>query len=125
MDIVCVDYDATCLPHNFPNTCGVPFDGLKETLQFFRDHDWKIYMWTSRAWSGWGEESRNKYVAEMECWLKEHEIPYDAVTSEKVPAHFYIDDKAVRCDAATNPEWWKEFLIWLKSYPRFQETMND
>lgn len=119
MNIVAVDFDGTITPHSFPEIPEAPFDGVRECLQFFRDRGWRIVIHTSRAWSGFSEDNK-KYVVEMTEWLDRHGIPFDEVSAEKVPTHFYIDYKAVRCQAESDPNWWHRFLLYLREYPRMK-----
>jgi hypothetical protein len=46
---------------------------------------------TGKSKPDWKEQER--MVRE---WLIKYDIPFDMITSEKLPAEFYIDDRAVR-----------------------------
>lgn len=55
---------------------------------------YNIVIFTVRVspqWEDWEEQ-----VIQLEAWLKENNIPYDDITSDKPKAVAYIDDKAIR-----------------------------
>ncbi len=40
-----------------------------------------------------GAKAHKVYITD---WCRRHNIPFDDITGEKVPAEVYIDDKAIR-----------------------------
>lgn len=64
-----------------------PVEGIKDLInELHKDFD--IYVVTTRA----RELSQQLAVEE---YLQKHEIEYDCVTSIKVPAQMYIDDRGI------------------------------
>jgi len=100
---ICVDFDGTIFQWGDIYAKTPPFDGCVEFMRELRKQGWFIVIFTSRlspTWwqsEGWGfEEAIEKELAFVENRLGEYGIPYDRITAEKVPAEYYIDDKAVR-----------------------------
>lgn len=106
--VVCVDFDATIFPwgkvlNDYENE---PFPGVVEAMQRLRREGYRIVILTSRlskTWAksevgdnGWEQaiflDQQHAFISEM---LTKHDIPFDLITSEKVPALAYIDDKAM------------------------------
>jgi len=74
------------------------FDGAKEVIDWLKGNGFEIVIFTSRA-SG---EDANKLggnikdqITKVGLWLNKHDIYFDKITAEKLPADFYIDDKAI------------------------------
>ena len=64
-----------------------PVPGIKEVInELHKDYD--IYVVTTRA-----RDLGQQY--QVEEYLKEHGIEFDCVTSIKIPASVYIDDRAI------------------------------
>lgn len=82
-----------------------PVSGIKEVInELHRDYD--IYIVTTRA-----RELSGEYV--VKDYLDKHGIEYDMVTSVKVPAIVYVDDRAL----TFNPE---NVSTLVKSIKNFQ-----
>jgi len=75
-----------------------PFDGAKEAIDWLKDQGYEIVIFTTRASPGNAAElggDEKEQIAKVEDWLKHHNIYFDRITSDKLNADFYIDDKAI------------------------------
>ena len=97
---VCFDFDGVI--HSYKSAWkgpdiipDPPVDGIKEVLQELKDKGYIIAITTSRALSSIGQHAVMKY-------LEDNHIPYDIVTSEKVPCVVAIDDRAITFDGNCN-----------------------
>lgn len=96
--IIAVDFDGTIHDWEHPvpgRKMGPPMPGAKEALDLFRFTGHTIVIFTVRG----GEP---KHVGE---WMDYFAIPYDQITATKIPADWYIDDRAIHF---TN---WKEATL--------------
>ena len=87
---IAIDFDGTIHDWNNPKPgmrMGPPMEGAKEALQSFKDARHTIYIHTVR-----GGEGERRHVAE---WMDYYAIPYDFITNVKIPADWYIDDRAI------------------------------
>lgn len=85
-----------------------PVDGIKEIInELHKEYD--IYIVTTRA-------RDLSQQLDVQNYLDKYGIEYDCVTSIKVPATMYIDDRAVTFDG--NP---KNLLSQIKSFRTWQE----
>lgn len=86
-----------------------PVPGIKEVInELHKDYD--IYVVTTRA-----RDLGQQYA--VENYLKENGIEYDCVTSIKVPAEVYVDDRAITFDPENISNLVKEvkgFMPWQK-----------
>ena len=86
-----------------------PVPGIKEVInELHKDYD--IYVVTTRA-RDLGQQTA------VENYLKDHGIEYDCVTSIKVPADVYIDDRAICFDpenVSNLVKQVKSFIPWQK-----------
>lgn len=101
--IVLVDFDGTLFPWGSLSRPVDPFPGAASALQILRNLGYRIGIFTSRLSPSWHEaEGRDPEagVAEQLGILRRtltfHQIPFDFITAEKVPAVLYLDDKAMR-----------------------------
>lgn len=95
--VLIIDFDGTICEHQFPEI-GEPKEKAIEVMQALDKAGFKIVIHTCRANpSIGGQEASDKYVQEMEDWLKENKIPYDEVWRGigKPIGHLYIDDHAL------------------------------
>lgn len=75
-----------------------PFEGAKEAIDWLKDNGFEIVIFTTRASK---ENALNtgsdieQEITKVENWLKNQNIYFDRVTAEKLPADFYVDDKAI------------------------------
>jgi len=75
-----------------------PFDGAKDVIDWLKRNGYEIVIFTTRASAGNAAEmggDQNKEIAKVQAWLKHHDIYFDRITSDKLNADFYIDDKAI------------------------------
>ena len=97
MTIYAIDFDGTCVAHEFPNV-GSTVPGAVETLRELTEQGHELIIWTMR--SGLALEDAKK-------WYRENQIPFMAANenpdqsswtqSPKVYANVYIDDAALGC----------------------------
>lgn len=74
-----------------------PMDGVKEAIDHFKGLGFEIIIFTTRASKSHNvNPTSEQLIQDLQKWLKEHEIQYDAITADKLPALAYIDDKAIR-----------------------------
>ena len=81
------------------------FDGAKEVIDWLKRNGYEIVIFTTRASKENANElggDHNEQIQKVGEWLKKHNIPFDKITSEKLAADFYIDDKAISID---NGDW--------------------
>lgn len=94
--IICVDFDGTCVTHEYPNI-GKEI-GATEVLKEFINKGHKLILFTMRS---------GKELQDAINWFKEKDIPLFGVnenpeqhtwtSSPKPYAHLYIDDAAFGC----------------------------
>jgi hypothetical protein len=73
------------------------FDGAKESIENLRDKGYQIVIHTARLYNDPSEKDGGyKTKDEVAEWLDKNDIYYDDITHEKMPAEFYIDDKAIQ-----------------------------
>lgn len=87
---IAIDFDGTIHDWNNPKPgmrMGPPMPGAKDALQSFKASGHTIYIFTVRG----GADGRQH----VEEWLRYYDIPFDWVTNVKIPADWYIDDRAI------------------------------
>lgn len=94
--IVAVDFDGTCVTHEYPKV-GLDI-GAQEVLKRLVDNNHKIILFTMRS----GEE-----LEQAVTWFRKNKIPLFGInknpeqhtwtSSPKPYAHLYIDDAALGC----------------------------
>jgi hypothetical protein len=104
--VICVDFDKTIVEWG-PLMGPTPlFKGASEAINRFKKAGYKIIILTSRSSQTWARSvvgadttavntflwEQFTYVAKI---LTDAGIPWDRITAEKVPAEWYIDDKAI------------------------------
>jgi hypothetical protein len=101
--VMCLDFDGTLFKWGELHADTPPLPGAVEFAQEAKRQGWTIVIFTSRmspTWwlaEGWNlKDSLNTQLTAVKERLERHGIPYDRITCEKVPASFYIDDKAIR-----------------------------
>ena len=75
-----------------------PFDGARETINWLKGLGFEIIIFTTRASKENAEEMGGdhlKQIKNIENYLKDNQIYFDRITSDKLHADFYIDDKAI------------------------------
>lgn len=98
---VMVDFDGVI--HDYKNgwqdgsIYGELIEGTKEAIDTFRELGLKITIFTTRASRAHnGPAERDNLVSQVENWLHEKDIYFDEITSEKLGAIAYIDDRGIR-----------------------------
>jgi len=74
----------------------VPTEGSKEALQFLKNEGFEVIVFTTRVSQEEHPETYKVNEEAIRSWLDEHGIPFDRITSEKLLALAYIDDKSIR-----------------------------
>jgi len=90
--IIAVDFDGTICENEYPNI-GKPIPEAIEALQKLSDRGVRIIIWTCRF--------KPDDLLEMQSWLLEHEVTYNAINKQlvdfikgrKIYADRYIDDR--------------------------------
>jgi hypothetical protein len=101
--VICVDFDATLCPWGelFAEPYPEPMPGAVRAMKALREAGYRIVIYTSRFSATWiqaeGQDIKDhaKYVS---GFLDHHDIPWDSITAEKIPAVAYIDDRAIHYD---------------------------
>ena len=108
--VVCVDFDATIVQWGALMEEQQLTSGVVEFMQRLKSEGWEIVILTSRlslAYArgvvGTGDKDDGRkivnFIVGQEAFvartLRRHNIPFDKITADKVPADRYIDDKAI------------------------------
>lgn len=111
--VACIDFDGTIVPFRPLYENNPPIAGAIETINYLRRSGYEIVIYTSRLSPTWCKE-HNEDLQKSHAWvesiLDQYGVPYDKITSEKIPAEFYIDDRAIEFRGS-----WAEVLHRLKS----------
>lgn len=96
--VVLIDFDGTLFPwgHKF-NTEAQPLPGAVTFMKQLKKDGYTIGIFTSRLSKKWlaaENEDKRKHRFFVKNMCKLHGIPVDFITGEKMPAEFYVDDKA-------------------------------
>ena len=108
--VICIDFDKTIFPwgKTLLDYDSSPFEGAAEAIRAFKDAGLTIVILTSRASRSWWDaegftpdecSAQEDFVIDK---LDAHDIPWDRITAEKVPAIAYIDDKAIEFKPEVN-----------------------
>lgn len=125
--IICVDFDGTCVTHEYPK---VGRDiGAQEVLTRIVEKGHSIILWTMRS---------GKELDDAVNWFMENNIPLSGInenptqkewtSSPKAYGHMYIDDAALGCPLIKNGNDrpyvnWKDVAVALgveTSWERYQ-----
>lgn len=100
-----IDFDGTIVPWGPLMGDKEPLPGAAEAIRALREAGYRIGIFTSRMSRTWARSvvgsgpavaqflvEQRRYV---EATLSRHNIPFDFITAEKMPAQFYVDDKAI------------------------------
>lgn len=117
MSVICVDFDGTCVTHEFP---GIGKDiGAVLVLNKLVDHGHKIILFTMRSDNDSGASKEfpgvhgGSYLTDAVRWFHDNRIPLYGINmnpdqtwsnSPKVYAELYIDDAALGCPLKMNCE---------------------
>jgi hypothetical protein len=123
--ILC-DFDGTIAQYTWPAPLKEPMPGVVEALKRLKSAGYYIIIFTSRMWHGWyeliGLEEWRKKTLEMELFLERYEIPYDLISSEKRPALWIVDDRAIQ--ATGSETFWRNFADAVLD-PNSHDTYGD
>lgn len=104
-NVVCIDFDGTLYPRGELFGYPPPLKGAKEFVNFIYNKGFYVVIWTSRLseqWfkdEGWDLETAHKeQVNYISSLLQRDGIPYHKITSEKIPALAYLDDRAIKVE---------------------------
>jgi len=128
--IVSVDFDGTCVTHEFPRT-GKDI-GAEIVLKALTDKGYKIICLSMRS-SEHKDSVGIDTIKAIKDWFKSHNIPLYAVNnnpdqdewskSRKVYANLYIDDQFLGCPLKNSFAYssrpfvdWKKVADWLYRY---------
>ena len=70
--------------------------GTKEAIDELHNRGYQIVIFTTRALTTHNEPPASKLIEDLKNYLRVHNIYYDGITAEKLPAIAYIDDRAIR-----------------------------
>ena len=121
--IVCVDFDGTCVTHEYPKI-GAEVPNAVNVLKRFNENQVKIILWTIRS---------GEFLQDAINWFIEREIELWAVNknpqqrfwskSPKAYAPVYIDDAAIGCPLIYPEDDTKPFVDWFE-VERLLEEMS-
>lgn len=96
---VAIDFDGTINPYsqgwNGGRITDDPFPGIRDFIVGLKSRGYQIIIFTARFHDTRKEELGFDMMEEIVDWLNKHDIPYDHVTGNKVPANCYIDDRSI------------------------------
>jgi hypothetical protein len=99
---VMIDFDKTIYKYSKGYGDGTlsdePFKDAKQVIDWLKNKGFEIVIFTTRASKENSMETggnHNKEIQNIENWLKDNGIYFDRITSDKLAADFYIDDKAI------------------------------
>lgn len=111
--VICVDFDGTLFQWGDLYEKKPPFVGAVDAVRAFKKAGYTIVIFTSRMsptwWQDEGMDMKQAMKMQMgfcQKRLNDFGIPFDRITAEKVPAEYYIDDKALRFEGKTHS--WNE-----------------
>jgi ribonucleotide monophosphatase NagD (HAD superfamily) len=96
--VVCIDYDGTLFPWGELFAYNQPLPGAVEAMKRLKEAGFTIVIFTSRLSPTWLEAEGQSEIVQrqyIQRQLDKYLIPWDYITSEKVPAVAYVDDKAI------------------------------
>jgi hypothetical protein len=112
--IVCVDFDGTCVMHEYPEI-GEEVPNAVKVLKKLNDNQVKIILWTIRS---------GEYLQEAVNWFVERDVELWAVNknpqqrfwskSPKAYAPVYIDDAALGCPLILSTEGKRPCADWFE-----------
>ena len=97
-----IDFDGTIHKYSKGYDDGTiydePFKDAKDVIDWLKNKGFEIVIFTTRASKENSMETggdHNKETQNIENWLKDNGIYFDRITSDKLAADFYIDDKSI------------------------------
>lgn len=119
---LCVDFDGTCVTHEYPRT-GLDI-GAGPVLKYFSDRSNSIILYTMRG----DDEQKSLFnftttpIGQAKLWFASKKIPLFGINSNpkqrswtnspKPYAHIYIDDAALGCPLMTCSDSKRPFVNW-------------
>lgn len=97
--VVLVDFDGVLYPWEPIMSEPDPLPGAVEAMQRFRRAGLRVVIFTSRLSPTWLSETgytEGDQRGHIERLLHRDGIPHDLITAEKIPAEWYLDDRAIR-----------------------------
>lgn len=83
----------------------IPIKNVKGAIRAFRNKGFKVIIFTARLSEKYHDlDSVNNQKEMIEEWLEKHGIEVDGMTTEKLPALIYIDDRGFRFSGDWNNE---------------------
>lgn len=107
-NVVCIDFDGTLYPFAPLFSRARPNPGAVAAMKALKAAGFKIIIFTSRmspTWTFSEHESLTGQYNYIQDILLRDGIPFDEITSEKVPAVAYVDDRAVIYHGSDEEEW--------------------
>ena len=105
---VAVDYDGTLYPFGELFSRAKPNPGAVAAVRRMKEAGFKIIIFTSRLSPTWcfsEHESMTGQYNYIQDMLLRDDIPFDEITSEKLPCIAYIDDRAITYHGHGEDEW--------------------
>lgn len=106
--VICVDFDGTIFAWGDLYEKTPPLPGAVDFMRALKQQGWTIVIFTSRMsptwWAAEGKDLKQERIFQssfIEKRLGDYGIPWDRITAEKVPAEYYIDDKAIEYEGNT------------------------
>lgn len=96
--VVCLDFDGTLYEPRPLYEEPDPKPGAVEAVKRLKAAGFTVVVFTSRLSPTWLATSRftaSDQLDRIESVLRRDGIPFDLVTAEKVPAAWYVDDRAI------------------------------
>ena len=129
--IICIDFDGTCVTHDFPNI-GKDI-GAQSVLKKIVEAEHKLVLFTIRGEATFCDRGIINALAEAVQWFEQNEIPLHGIniepeqhtwtSSQKAYEDIYIDDSALGCPLTSNFELsdrpyvnWIDVEHWLQIY---------
>lgn len=121
---IACDFDSVISTYERPfkyNKLGKPVKEIVDTLRYFSNKGFYIYIFTGR-----------QYTPTMKKWLEKHKVPYDGFNVNTSPHDFesrfkpyfdiIIDDKAVSFHFKKNKKTTKELIKEIEEKVRWNEN---
>lgn len=95
---VMVDFDGTIHKYSkgwFDGTIyDIPTEGAEEFMIELKEHNYEIMIFTTRIETD-DEYKKEEQTKNIEEWMNKYNIPFDGITSKKLPAIAYVDDRGI------------------------------
>lgn len=112
--IVAVDFDGTCVLHEYPKV-GPDVPGAVEALKNLQGRGWKIILWSIRSGDELGDAVRWFGDRGIELWgINQNPTQNFWSKSPKAYAVHYIDDAAIGCPLIPGRNGGRDYVDWEK-----------